>query len=105
MNEQEMDRKLTEMLKTKGVIVKDLTNVNGRFVTVMVSSPRKVAWELTKEMPQEFTQGYFSKVPTYCGEGKYNVQANSKRPRLVLERAIYPAGSFGKKTEIYLEAG
>ena len=96
------DQELNKILREKGLIVKDFENVNGRFVTVRVQSPRKAAWELTRELPALFPGGYFSKAPTYWGDNKYQVQANSKRPRLVLERAIYPAGSFGKKTEIYL---
>lgn len=99
-----MKDQLTEMLKAKGTIVKDCENVNGRFVTIVVSDPRQVAWDLIKELPVAFPQGYFSKVPTYWGD-KYSVQANSKRPALVLERAIYPAGSFGDMTEIYLVQG
>ena len=95
-------QELNKVLRAKGLIVKDFQNINGRFVTVRVQNPRTAAWELTKELPALFPRGYFSKAPTYWDNNKYQVQANSKRPRLVLERAIYPAGSFGKKTEIYL---
>ena len=98
-----MNERLTELLKTKGGIISDKTNVNGRFVTIRVSEDAaKVAWELTKELPAAFPGGYFSKAPTCWSATKYQVQANSKRPAFVHTGVAYPAGAFGDVTEIYI---
>ena len=99
-----MDERLTELLRAKGRIASDKTNVNGRFVTIEVTEgAAKVAWELTKELPVAFPNGYFSKAPTYWSATRYQVQANSKRPAFVHTGVAYPAGSFGDVTEIYIE--
>ena len=100
-----MNDQLTKILNEKGVIVEDFENVNGRFVTVLVEDARMVAWDLCRELPLAFPKGYFSKAPTYWSAHEYSVQANSKRPALVLERAIYPAGSFGDTTRITIQGG
>lgn len=99
-----MKDQLTQILSEKGTIVEDFENVNGRFVTVLVEdAPHKAAWELSKELALAFPRGHVSKPSGWQGE--YNVQVNSKRPAFLHPGCIYPAGSFGDKTEITIQGG
>ena len=96
-----MKQRLTEILKAKGTIIRDIENINGRFVTLAVSDPRMTAYELAKELPAAFPKGHISK-PTYWGD-EYSIQANSKRPAFLHPGCIYPAGAFGDMTKITIK--